>query len=249
MAILNLAVNARDAMPGGGVLTVGAAAETVTEGQVPGLAPGRYVRLTVADTGIGMDEATLARAVEPFFSTKGVGRGTGLGLSLVHGLAAQLGGALTLDSREGEGTVAALWLPVSDTPPASAASRLGSEARPAATAGTVLLVDDEVLVRASTADMLADLGFEVVEADSGADALALLEAREPDLVITDHLMPGLSGTDLALILAAERPGLPVLIVSGYAELDGLPADLPRLTKPFRQADLAECIANLRQARG
>jgi PAS domain S-box-containing protein len=246
MAILNLAVNARDAMPNGGVLAIGATAETVAAGPAAGLAPGRYVRLTVADTGIGMDEATLARAIEPFFSTKGVGRGTGLGLSMVHGLAAQLGGALTLDSRPGEGTTAALWLPVSDAVPASAAVRREPEAAPGAGAGTVLLVDDEPLVRASTADMLAEMGYEVVEADSGADALALIDLRLPDLVITDHLMPGLSGTDLALILAAERPGLPVLIVSGYAELDGLPPDLPRLTKPFRQADLADCIATLRQ---
>jgi PAS domain S-box-containing protein len=246
MAILNLAVNARDAMPNGGVLAIGATAETVAAGPASGLAPGRYVRLTVADTGIGMDEATLARAIEPFFSTKGVGRGTGLGLSMVHGLAAQLGGALTLDSRPGEGTTAALWLPVSDAVPASAAVRREPEAVPGAGAGTVLLVDDEALVRASTADMLAEMGYEVVEADSGADALALIDLRLPDLVITDHLMPGLSGTDLALILAAERPGLPVLIVSGYAEIDGLPPDLPRLTKPFRQADLADCIATLRE---
>lgn len=246
MAILNLAVNARDAMPEGGTLTIGAAAETVTAGRIAGLSPGRYVRLSVADTGTGMDEATLARAIEPFFSTKGVGRGTGLGLSMVHGLAAQLGGALTLDSRPGEGTVAALWLPVSDSVPAAAAARREAEAAPGATAGTVLLVDDEPLVRASTADMLVEMGYEVVEADSGADALALLDVRVPDLVITDHLMPGLSGTDLALILASERPGLPVLIVSGYAELDGLPADLPRLTKPFRQADLAACVAGLRR---
>jgi PAS domain S-box-containing protein len=249
MAILNLAVNARDAMPGGGVLTVGATAETVAADQVAGLVPGGYVRLTVADTGVGMDAATLVRAVEPFFSTKGVGRGTGLGLSMVHGLAAQLGGALTLESREGEGTVAALWLPVSDSVPRSAEARREPEAAPAAKAGTVLLVDDEALVRASTADMLSEMGYEVIEAHSGADALALIDMKTPDLVITDHLMPGLSGTDLALILAAERPGLPVLIVSGYAELDGLPADLPRLTKPFRQADLADCIGTLRQARG
>jgi PAS domain S-box-containing protein len=249
LAILNLAVNARDAMAGGGTLTIAATAEKVAAGQVGGLAAGAYVRLTVADTGVGMDAATLARAVEPFFSTKGIGRGTGLGLSMVHGLAAQLGGALTLDSRQGEGTVAALWLPVSDSVPVSPAARPEAQAVPAAKAGTVLLVDDEPLVRASTADMLGELGFEVVEADSGADALALVDVQVPDLVITDHLMPGLSGTDLALILAAERPGLPVLIVSGYAELDGLPADLPRLTKPFRQADLADCIANLRRPRG
>jgi PAS domain S-box-containing protein len=249
LAILNLVVNARDAMPNGGTLTIAATGETVATGAVAGLAAGRYVRLAVADTGAGMDEATLARAVEPFFSTKGVGRGTGLGLSMVHGLAAQLGGALTLDSRLGEGTVAALWLPVSEeVPAAAAAARPGAEVAPGIRAGTVLLVDDEPLVRASTADMLAEMGYEVVEADSGADALALIELRVPDLVITDHLMPGLSGTDLALILAAERPGLPVLIVSGYAELDGLPPDLPRLTKPFRQADLADRVAMLREAR-
>jgi PAS domain S-box-containing protein len=245
MAILNLAVNARDAMPGGGILTIAAEAETVAAGAVPGLAPGRYVRLAVADTGVGMDSATLERAVEPFFSTKGVGRGTGLGLSMVHGLVAQLGGALTLDSRPGEGTTAALWLPVSDEVPAPAAARGGQGATARSIAGTVVLVDDEPLVRASTADMLAELGYEVVEAESGQEALGLIEARGPDLVITDHLMPGLSGTDLARILAAERPDLPVLIVSGYADLDGLPADLPRLTKPFRQADLAACVANLR----
>ncbi len=134
-----------------------------------------------------MDEGTLARAIELFFSTKGVGRGTGLGLSMVHGLAARLGGALTPDSRQGEGTFAALCLPVSDSVPATAAVHREPEAVPSATAGTVLL-------------------------------------------------------------AAERPGLPVLIVSGYAELDGLPADLPRLTKPFRQADLADFIAKLRRDR-
>jgi CheY-like chemotaxis protein len=249
MAILNLAVNARDAMPGGGVLTIAGSGRTVEAGEVAGLPGGRYVRLAVADSGIGMDEETLARAVEPFFSTKGVGRGTGLGLSMVHGLAAQLGGALTLDSRPGEGTVAALWLPVSDSAPALAAVSGPSEKAPNATAGTVLLVDDEPLVRASTADMLTELGYEVVEADSGSDALALIDVRVPDLVITDHLMPGLSGTDLALILAEERPGLPVLIVSGYADLDGLPADLPRLTKPFRQADLAACVERLRVGDG
>jgi PAS domain S-box-containing protein len=245
MAVLNLSVNARDSMPRGGVLTIAGSARTVAAGEVAGLAPGRYVRLSVGDTGTGMDEATLARAVEPFFSTKGVGRGTGLGLSMVHGLAAQLGGALTLESRVGEGTVATLWLPVSDTAPTRASAAAGSESADRATAGTVLLVDDEPLVRASTADMLTELGFEVVEADSGTDALALLDVREPDLVITDHLMPGLSGTDLALVLAAERPHLPVLIVSGYADLDGLPADLPRLTKPFRQADLAAAVGKLR----
>ncbi|HEX8622438.1 MAG TPA: PAS domain S-box protein [Allosphingosinicella sp.] len=248
MAVLNLAVNARDAMAGGGLLTLSATAETLDGGGPQGLAAGRYVRLAVGDSGIGMDEETLRRSIEPFFSTKGVGRGTGLGLSMVHGLAAQLGGALTLESRPGEGTTAALWLPVSEEVLASASARPGAGESGRATAGTVLLVDDEALVRASTADMLVDLGYEVIEAESGQEALALIASRPTDLVITDHLMPGLSGTELARILASERPGLAVLIVSGYADLDGLPPDLPRLTKPFRQSDLAERIAEMRASR-
>jgi CheY-like chemotaxis protein len=138
-----------------------------------------------------------------------------------------------------------LWLPVSDEAPLSAATGRFAPETGRAKAGTVLLVDDEPLVRASTADMLSELGYEVIEAESGRAALDLIASRAPDLVITDHLMPGLSGTDLARILATERPGLPVLIISGYADLDGLPPDLPRLTKPFRQADLADRIAEMR----
>ena len=245
MAILNLAVNARDAMPQGGTITVSADLETVGRGHASGAPPGRYVRLAVADTGTGMDPETLARAVEPFFSTKGVGRGTGLGLSMVHGLAAQLGGGLTLESAPGRGTTAFLWLPVSDAVPPAAEPR-SAEPRRETRAGHVLLVDDEPLVRASTADMLAELGYAVEEAESGAEALDRIAKRTPDIVVTDHLMPGLSGTELAAALRLTRPGLPVLIVSGYADLEGLPADLPRLTKPFRQADLAACIAALRE---
>jgi CheY-like chemotaxis protein len=245
MAILNLAVNARDAMPDGGTIVIAAAEEQVPAGSDAGLAPGSYVRLSVSDTGSGMDEETLARSIEPFFSTKGVGRGTGLGLSMVHGLAAQLGGGLTLESTPGHGTVASLWLPVSDgaAPPAEA-PRIEAAAA-TGPVGRVLVVDDEPLVRASTADMLSELGWEVEEAGSGAEALAAARGREVDLVVTDHLMPGLSGTELARLLRREKPGLPILIVSGYADIEGLPADLPRLTKPFRQADLAACVANLR----
>ena len=203
--------------------------------------PGGYVRLSVADTGVGMDEATLARAVEPFFSTKGIGKGTGLGLSMVHGLAAQLGGALTIDSKPGAGTNVELWLPVADE-----LSELAED--PAATpaplqAGTALLVDDEELVRISTADMLTDLGYAVVEASSGEEALALFEqGLEPDLLVTDHLMPGMTGAELAREVRSRQPKLPVLLVSGYAEAEGVAPDLPRLSKPFRQADLAERVA-------
>jgi CheY-like chemotaxis protein/two-component sensor histidine kinase len=244
MAVLNLAVNARDAMPEGGVLTIGAARESVRGAHRAALRPGHYVCLTVRDTGVGMDEATLARAVEPFFSTKGVGRGTGLGLSMVHGLASQLGGGLALASRPGQGTAVQLWLPISAVATEDAGQIPAAAAAPRAL-GTALLVDDETLVRLSTADMLMDLGYEVVEAASAEQALQLVrEGLRPDLVVTDHLMPGLSGLDLARELRSSRPGLPVLIVSGYAEMEGIAPGVPRLSKPFRAAELAERLATL-----
>lgn len=244
MAILNLAVNARDAMPDGGRLTLGAQAETVRSHHSANLAPGGYVRLSVADTGIGMDEATIERAVEPFFSTKGIGKGTGLGLSMVHGLVAQLGGALTIRSRPGLGTCVELWLPASADAVSAPAPTAGTEA--SVETGTVLLVDDEELVRLSTADMLADLGYEVVEADSAESALRLVDAGTSfDLLTTDHLMPGMSGTELVRQLRARKLSVPVLIVSGYAEIEELASDLPRLTKPFRQVELAMSIAELK----
>jgi PAS domain S-box-containing protein len=249
MALLNLAVNARDAMPDGGRLTISAERLSVRTGRRTKLRPGHYVRLSVQDTGTGMDEATLARAVEPFFSTKGIGKGTGLGLSMVHGLASQLGGGLTIDSSPGRGTIVELWLPMSSLPveedhqPSPAAV-----ARPAL--GTALLVDDEDLVRMSTADMLMDLGYEVVEAQSGEEALRLVdEGLRPGVVVTDHLMPGISGVDLLHELRSRRPDLPVLIVSGYAEVDGIAPGLPRLTKPFRSAELVARLATLVPAAG
>lgn len=244
MAILNLGVNARDAMPGGGTLAITAARESVRGDHRSGLKQGHYVRLSVADTGKGMDEATLARATEPFFSTKGIGQGTGLGLSMVHGLAAQLGGALTIVSEPGHGTVVDLWLPVS-----LGTLKHKDETRAARASvtpqGCVLLVDDEELVRMSTADMLADLGYDVIEANSAEHALRLLdEGAAPNLVVTDHLMPGMNGAELALAVRVRKPGVPILIVSGYAEAEGIAPDLPRLTKPFRNAELAESLASL-----
>jgi PAS domain S-box-containing protein len=245
MAILNLAVNARDAMPDGGTLTISAAPAEVVEGETAEPGPGRYVRLTVKDTGVGMDEATLERAIEPFFSTKGIGKGTGLGLSMVHGLALQLNGALTMDSRPGEGTRIDLWLPQSSGP--ATADELGAaplkEAKPR---GRALLVDDEELVRMSTADMLMDLGYEVAEAGSAEEALRILgENPALDLLVTDHLMPGLSGAELARQARRLRPDLRILIVSGYAEAEGVDPDLPRLVKPFRIGELAESLLAIR----
>lgn len=244
MALLNLAVNARDAMPEGGELTITARRESVRKPHPSGVKPGHYVLLCVSDNGLGMDDATLKRAAEPFFSTKGVGKGTGLGLSMVHGLAAQLGGGLVIESTLGLGTVIKLWLPISTTPVEGAEEEHGAPPLPNAR-GVALLVDDEELVRMSTADMLADLGYEVAEANSAEEALSLLRTGlEPDLVVTDHLMPGMSGAQLARELKAERPRLPVLIVSGYAEAEGVDLDVARLTKPFRASELAESLAAL-----
>lgn len=244
MALLNLSVNARDAMLEGGTLRISATMEAVGVDHRSRLPAGEYLCLSVADTGIGMDPATLALAVEPFFSTKGVGKGTGLGLSMVHGLASQLNGALTIQSSPGLGTNVELWLPRSMTVPA-AVLRMAEAPEPPLTRGVALLVDDEELVRASTSYMLAELGYCVIEAASGEEAMELMKGRESfDLLVTDHLMPGISGTDLAKVVRDSRPGTPILLVSGYAEREGLDPDLPRLTKPFRKNELAESLVHL-----
>lgn len=244
MALLNLAVNARDAMPQGGQLTIAAERESVRAEDPAGLRRGHYVRLSVHDTGTGMDEATLRRAVEPFFSTKGIGKGTGLGLSMVHGLAAQLGGGLTIDSMPGQGTTVTLWLPISAVP-VEHQEQSPDRTDKSVGRGVALLVDDEDLVRMSTADMLNDFGFEVVEAGSAEEALKLLKSGNvPDLLVTDHLMPGMSGADLARAARVLHPVLPVLVVSGYAEVEGIAPDLRRLTKPFRNADFAASLTEL-----
>lgn len=243
MALLNLAVNARDAMPDGGSLRISASAEVVGPDGPEGLRAGRYVRISVADTGAGMDESTLARAVEPFFSTKGVGKGTGLGLSMVDGLASQLGGALVIRSKIGLGTNIELWLPQTEEAP-EAPGRT-PEVAPGERAGTALLVEDEPLVRTSTADMLMDLGYRVIEAASAEEALLLIAAGAAfDLVVTDHRMPGMSGTDLARSLRERRPDLPILLVSGYAEVEGVAPDLARLVKPFRKDELAASLSSM-----
>lgn len=243
MALLNLAVNARDAMPDGGKINIAVTEETVGSDNRANLNAGSYVCLAVSDTGSGMDAETLKRAVEPFYSTKGIGKGTGLGLSMVHGLAAQLGGGMHIDSALGEGTTVELWLPATGV--AASWSTTKGFTDTLATPGLALLVDDEDLVRASTADMLVDLGYQVVEADSAKAALrALSEGLLPDIIITDHLMPDITGVELARELHNRLPGVPVLLISGYAEIDGLAPDLARLTKPFRTADLVTAITEL-----
>ena len=243
MALLNLAVNARDAMPSGGVLTI-SLQQSVATAEQSELQPGTYVRLSVGDTGEGMDTATLARAVEPFFSTKGVGKGTGLGLSMVHGLAEQSGGTFRLDSRLGIGTKAELWLPVAHS--ALEVLAPAEQADAPAAAATIVLVDDDALIATSTAALLEDLGHRVMEFPSGQEALAAIrEGLCPDLVITDHAMPGMTGVELAIALRAHQPDLPILLATGYAELQGAPPiELPRIAKPYTQQQLSIEIERL-----
>ena len=243
LAILNLAINARDAMPAGGTLRIEARSLTVETDDR--LAPGEYVGISVRDTGSGMTPETLARAIEPFFSTKGVGQGTGLGLSMVHGLAAQLGGRLDLTSEVGKGTAATIWLPVATGLPA-AETPDSSAITLARRAATIMLVDDEDLVRLGTSELLGDLGYEVVQASSGAEALRLLRAGiEVDLLITDFLMPGMNGVALIEHAAALVPDLKVLLITGYSTIaEGPGAHLPRLSKPYRQAELSHRVDEL-----
>ena len=244
MAILNLSVNARDAMPQGGTLRISAACEFIQAGHRSRLKAGAYVLISVADSGTGMDEATLARAVEPFFSTKGIGKGTGLGLSMVHGLASQLGGALLISSKLGLGTNVELWLPIS-VGKGHAGRDDDAEARHRETIGTVLLVDDDDIVRMTTADMLTELGFDVIETSSAERAMKIVDGGAHfDLLVTDHLMPGMTGVDLIYAIRGRFPTVPALIISGFAEAEGIAPALPRLTKPFRQADLATAVAAL-----
>jgi signal transduction histidine kinase len=244
LALLNLALNARDAMPQGGRLTIAARRETVRAG-LQDLREGDYVCLAVADTGIGMDEMTLKRAAEPFFTTKGVGKGTGLGLSMVYGLAAQSDGATRIASRLGQGTTVELWLPV------AAGAEAGQVQAKASVVGvarfcSVLIVDDDPMVAATTAAMLEDLGHSVLVVSSGALALNLVRSETAiDLVVTDYAMPSMTGVELARQIQQIRPSLPIILATGYADLPNTDdPGLPRLAKPYRREDLGRMLANL-----
>ncbi|MBY5744771.1 PAS domain S-box protein [Rhizobium leguminosarum] len=246
MAILNLVVNARDAMPSGGRIMLRASEESLPSGKGP-LSPGRYVRIAVIDEGEGMDAKTLEQAATPFFTTKGVGKGTGLGLSMVQGLASQSGGRLVMKSSLGEGTTAELWFPVAIVEQATeaAADRQQQEDN-AARRLRIVAVDDDGLVLMNTTLMLEDLGHTVFEAMAGPEALDILRKQQVDLVICDHAMPRMTGAQLAEAIRSEWPEMPIILATGYAEIpDGAGiANLPRLGKPFSQAQLAEAISRV-----
>jgi PAS domain S-box-containing protein len=247
-ALMNVVINARDAMPRGGTIALTAAPERI--GQLdPDLAPGDYVRLTISDQGEGMSEETLARATEPFFTTKGVGKGTGLGLAMVQGLAAQSGGTLRIKSRVDAGTEVELWLPATSRHSAAATvdeiAAVGAPSRPL----TILAVEDDPLILLNLVTMLEDLGHKVVKASSGPEALrALAGGKAIDMLITDHSMPGMTGAELAQKVAAERADLPIILASGYAELPaGGNVEFVRLAKPFGQKQLADAIERVLRA--
>jgi PAS domain S-box-containing protein len=247
LALLNLTMNARDAMPNGGNIVIAAQEETIGDTDGAGLSPGRYVIVSVGDNGEGMDETTQSRATEPFFTTKGVGKGTGLGLSMVEGLAAQSGGKLTIESEKGVGTTIRLWIPVANVNREAERTfvrRSTPEQAPVASAPlSILTVDDDALVLLNTAAMLEDLGHVVHQASSGAEALGVLADHDVDVLLTDFAMPQMNGVELADAARAQRPSLAVLLATGFAELgDTAAAHLPRLAKPFTQAELARAIA-------
>jgi len=240
LALLNLGLNASDAMPSGGVLSIKACA--ADPASLPeSLGKGRYVRLSVSDNGQGMDADTLKRATEPFFTTKPAGKGSGLGLSMVHGLTLQSGGAMQIVSKLDEGTTVSLWLP-------TAANEASVE--PSVVARTlvenpgcrVLLVDDDPLVLLSTEDMLRELGHEPIAIGSPKKALEFLRAGDPpDLAILDFAMPEMTGVALAELIKETCPALPLLLATGYSDRSKVTTDLPRLSKPYTTVELARQI--------
>lgn len=246
LAVLNLALNARDAMPIGGQLLISARQERIDDENTIGLNPGSYVCIAITDSGVGMDEQTLKRAPEPFFTTKATGKGTGLGLSMVYGLAAQSGGGVRLSSTVGSGTTVLLWLPAVAAEKPTFVNGDPAFADPAARNCSILLVDDDEMVGEAIATMLEECGHRVTVANSAAQALVYLKSEARfDLVITDYAMPGMTGLELARRVRDLKPDLPIILSTGYADVaGGAEAGVMRLAKPFRREALSALIASL-----
>ena len=256
-AILNLCLNARDAMPEGGRLTVHTTNVTVTAGVAPfrsdnDLAPGFYVQVCISDTGIGMAPEVKARAFDPFFTTKGPSAGSGLGLSQVYGMARQSGGSVFIDSAPGEGTRVTLSLPramTQEDAEAGPADTLGELPIPSVPGELILVVDDDHAVRQVTVEMARDLGCEVAQASGGEQALALVDKLTPKLILLDYAMPGMNGLQLARALRDRGLTAPIALVTGYAELSE--ADIAAgelaglLRKPFTIRELQGLLTELR----
>jgi CheY-like chemotaxis protein len=242
-AILNLAINARDAMPDGGVLTISTA--LTCEPACPDLPDGDYVRISVADTGQGMAPEVASRAIEPFFTTKPFGQGTGLGLAQVYGIARQAGGTLRIESDEARGTIVHIILPRAGEAAATQGEQTSASGpAPRIPAARILIVDDDPGVRSFLAGAVADLGHSVREAEDGPAALAAIGQSLPDLMLVDFAMPGMNGAEVARAARELHPELPIVFVTGYAQSDQIDADfadVPLLRKPFGIAALANAI--------
>ena len=247
LALMNLIINARDAMTDGGTIIVTAENRTIGRAVDGELDKGDYVVLTVADSGCGISSDMIEKVLEPFVTTKDVGKGTGLGLSMVYGFARQSGGSFRLASEVGKGTSAEIWLPRSTEPIKEAGPQPAPPAVKSARPLRVLLVDDHEEVRTTTISMLEDLGHSVADAANSTEALQLLDGQlaDWDLLITDYAMPHMSGTDLVHAARKLRPELPSLIITGYAESDAIgerPDDVAILAKPFSLEQLAHMIS-------
>jgi CheY-like chemotaxis protein len=249
LAVLNLAINARDAMPSGGVVTL---TTSVMEGGDGDLPPGRFVVVTVSDTGTGIPPETLDKVFDPFFTTKPVGKGTGLGLSQVYGIARQSGGTARLHSEMGKGTAVEIWLAIADADAAEdAAPQAASAASGGKTAATVLVVDDDAVVRNLIVECLQILGYEVRQAADGETGLRMLHERAPDLLMVDFIMPGLNGADVIEQVRAFMPDLPIILATGYADAQASDNLLERervLQKPFNIDQLASVVSDALQHR-
>jgi CheY-like chemotaxis protein len=243
MTILNLALNARDAMPEGGKLYIATTLRHIADD--PELDPGEYVELTVRDTGIGMDEETLRRAIDPFFTTKAVGKGTGLGLAQVYGSARQAGGTVRIESKPGVGTTVRVFFPKTDQPVQRAPAERAEADEMRSSGSTVLLIDDDNDLRSVVSAALTSLGYHVEEAVDGPSGLRVLEEFKPDVLVVDFAMPGVNGAEVARKARNRWPGLPVVLASGYADTaaieQAMGEDARLLRKPFRIDELLEAV--------
>ncbi|HYX46119.1 MAG TPA: ATP-binding protein, partial [Sphingomicrobium sp.] len=252
LALLNLIINARDAMPAGGTVTVTTENAKAGADHWAGLPQGDYVVLSVSDTGVGISPELMDKVMEPFFTTKEVGKGSGLGLSMVYGFAKQSGGAFRLTSELGQGTTGELWLPRASGE-ADSVSRIAKEPQPEILpALQVLLVDDHDEVRSTTAAMLEDLGHKVVEASNGAEAIGALKdgACKFDVLISDYAMPNCSGTDFLREARELCPGVPAVIITGYVDADVIgdrPEGVEVIPKPFSLHKLQAALARVHES--
>jgi CheY-like chemotaxis protein len=251
MAVLNLAINARDAMPNGGDLTIATRLQRITND--PELGFGDYIELRVSDTGVGMPAEVAARAFDPFHTTKGVGKRTGLGLSQVYGIARQAGGVARIESRPGQGTTIRVLLRGTDIAIGTETVAATDDNEVTTQSATVLVIDDDADVRRFLADSLDTLGYRVTAAEDGHTGLRALESVAPDVMVVDFAMPGLNGAEVAEAAWARLPRLPIVFASGYADTAAIEEvagpDTPVLRKPFRIDELKVAVAEaLRNAR-